>query len=344
MREYICAPEQDVVLNSRVRILRNFEDLPFSPKLDRAYADEVTERVSKAVFEGPHGAAFMLLRMRELEDDARSRLLEHELISRDLIKHVSRSAAMLSTAGTISILLGGEDHICFQGLLPGLQLERCAEMALSLDERIGEKYDYAFDEQFGFLTARTRHFGTGLSATVLMHLPALTRARQIGGIVQSIAKSGVMLRALNEDDEGAQGELYRLTNTVTLGLREEEILRRVSEAAMGIALHERAAREEIEKKDMLSLQDGLLRAYGETRHARLMSVGDLMKHWSAIRYASCMGYLHLPLPALDALLMDLQPGSLGSCAGHIIGEREAEILRARTLREELEKLETDTED
>ena len=113
----------------RVRIARNYEDLPFPSKCSREYCEEVIERASNAVFAGPNGGAFSLLRLSELEQDARTRLVEHHLISYDMLKFVERSAAMISSAGTVSVMLNENDHIRFQGLLPGLQLERAAEMA-----------------------------------------------------------------------------------------------------------------------------------------------------------------------------------------------------------------------
>ena len=157
MREYVCAPDQDVVISSRVRLSRNFEDLPFSPKLSKEYANEVINRTSNSVFSSKHGTSFMLLRMADLADDARNRLVEHHFISYDLLKYANRSAAMVSSAGTVSVMMNEEDHVRFQGLLPGLQLERSAEMALTLDEKVGDDYPYAFDSQWGFLTACCKH-------------------------------------------------------------------------------------------------------------------------------------------------------------------------------------------
>ena len=338
MREYVCAPDQDVVISSRVRLSRNYQDLPFSPKLTPEYANEVIDRTAKSVFSSKHGTSFMLLRMSDLENDARNRLVEHHLISYDLLKFSSRSAAMVSSAGTISVMMNEEDHVRFQGLLPGLQLERSAEMALSLDEKVGEDYPFAFDTQWGFLTACPANTGTGLRACVILHLPALAQAGQMGAVMQSVAKLGLTIRGMYGNGADAQGQLYQMSNVATLGRSEEDVIRSLVAATEEIVNHERAMRENAEKKDMLQLQDALMRSWGETMHARLMSTKEFMRRYSDIRYAASLGYLHLPIPALDLLMMDLQPGSLGVRAGHLIGEREAEILRAKILREELSTL------
>ena len=296
------------------------------------------DRTAKSEFSSKHGTSFMLLRMSDLENDARNRLVEHHMISYDLLKFANRSAAMVSSAGTISVMMNEEDHVRFQGLLPGLQLERSAEMALSLDEKVGEDYPFAFDTQWGFLTACPANTGTGLRACVILHLPALAQAGQMGAVMQSVAKLGLTIRGMYGNGAEAQGQLYQMSNVATLGRSEEDVIRSLVAATEEIVNHERAMRENAEKKDMLQLQDALLRSWGETMHARLMSTKEFMRRYSDIRYAASLGYLHLPIPALDLLMMDLQPGSLGVRAGHLIGEREAEILRAKILREELASL------
>ena len=296
------------------------------------------DRTAKSEFSSKHGTSFMLLRMSDLENDARNRLVEHHMISYDLLKFANRSAAMVSSAGTISVMMNEEDHVRFQGLLPGLQLERSAEMALGLDEKVGEDYPFAFDTQWGFLTACPANTGTGLRACVILHLPALAQAGQMGAVMQSVAKLGLTIRGMYGNGAEAQGQLYQMSNVATLGRSEEDVIRSLVAATEEIVNHERAMRENAEKKDMLQLQDALLRSWGETMHARLMSTKEFMRRYSDIRYAASLGYLHLPIPALDLLMMDLQPGSLGVRAGHLIGEREAEILRAKILREELASL------
>ena len=339
MNEYILAPEQDVVISSRVRIARNFEDLPFPAKASKEYADEVIARTSDVIFSGPNGDAFSLLRMSELDQDARTRLVEHHFISYDMLKFADRTAAMISSAGTVSVMLNENDHVRFQGLLPGLQLERAAEMALKFDETVGEKYPFAFDNQWGFLTSSPANVGTGLRGSIILHLPALTKGGRMGAIMQAVAKIGLTIRGLYGEGSEARGQLYQLSNQATLGLSEEEIVHALTQAAEQIVGHERTMREAMEKKDMMAQQDALMRSWGELMYARLINNREFMQRYSDVRYAASMGYVRAPLPALDRLMMDMQPGSLGVRAGKLISDREAEILRAKIVREELKKME-----
>ena len=223
-------------------------------------------------------------------------------------------------------------------MLPGLQLERSAEMALRLDEQVGDKYPFAFDSQLGFLTACPANTGTGMRCSVVLHLPALSTGGQMGAVMQVVAKLGLTIRGLYGEGSEARGHLYQLSNQATLGRSEEDVVRSLTAATEQIVGHERAMREAAEKKDMMQLQDTLLRSWGELMYARLMTSKEFMRRYSDIRYAASMGYLHAPLPGLDVLMMDVQPGSLGVRAGKLISERESESLRAKVLREELSRL------
>ena len=173
---------------------------------------------------------------------------------------------------------------------------------------------------------------------MVLHLPALSGSGQMGAVMQAVAKLGLTIRGLYGEGSEARGHLYQLSNQATLGRSEEDVVRSLAAATEQIVGHERAMREAAEKKDMMQLQDTLLRSWGELMYARLMPTKEFMRRYSDIRYAASMGYLHAPLPKLDRLMMDVQPGSLGVRAGKLIGERESEILRAKVLREELTRL------
>lgn len=336
--DYTKAPEQDVVLQSRVRLARNFDDLPFSPKLSPESAEDVIRRAQDVVQEGAAARVYATIRLRDMDADGRGRLLEHDLANRAVVKSGDRSAVLVSSGSTISVMLNGEEHIVIQGKLPGLQPDRSAQLAYGVDEKLSRKYGFAFENERGYLTASPMNTGTGMRTCVILHLPALARAGRIGEVMQEMGKLGLSIRGTYGDGREAGGHLYQLFNQATLGRSEEDVLTSITAAAEEIVGHERATREQAEKQDMMRLEDMLLRSYGEAVNARLMNGKELLRRWSDVRYAASMGYLHMPLAGLDLLLQDLQPASLAADQGKLLSPREADIVRAKEFRERLLRL------
>ena len=338
MSKFIQAPEHDVVISSRVRLARNYADLPFSARQSREHSEAVISRAREALERAGQLENYALYRMSELEADARTSLVERHLISYDLLKYASRAAAMISSGKTVSVMLNEEDHLRIQGLLPGMQLERSAQLALDADDVLGAIYPFAFDPQWGYLTSCPTNTGTGMRASVMLHLPGLARSGQMAAVMQAVAKLGLTVRGIYGEGSDGKGDLYQLSNQVTLGRSEEDVIRTLVTAAAQMVENERSAREQLEKRDLLALQDKLMRSWGELTNARLMSGKEFMRRYSDIRFAASMGYLSIPQGELDQLMMEMQPGSLAHKAGRLLSEREAEILRAERLAEELPKL------
>lgn len=340
MIQYMLAPEQDVVVSSRVRIARNFDDIPFAIRAADEQAEEIIRRVSSAVLEGPNGDAYTFYRMRELSDAHRQELNEHRLISNELMGLKERGAAFISSGRNVSIMINEDDHMRVQALMPGLQLERSAELAFQIDDQLSMKYPLAFDPRLGYLTSFPTDVGTGMRLSAVLHLPALTAARQIGPVMQAVGKLGLTVRGFYGEGSEVRGNMYVLSNQASLGRSEEDMLRSMTAAAEQIVGHERQMREQAEKADILLLQDRLLRSLGEVMNARLMSAREMTRRLSDIRYAASMGYVHAPLRAIDELLMDMQPGSLAQYAGRPLTDRERDELRSGLMRKRLAEIQT----
>ena len=338
MADYVLAPDQDVVVSSRVRLARNFADIPFVHKMDEVHAETCIRRVASAVLEGRDGGAFALYRMNELDDASRLELCEHRLISNELSKAVDHGAALISSGRNVSVMINEDDHIRIQGIMPGIQLDRTAALAFNVDDAIGAKYQLAFDAQLGYLTSFPTDVGTGMRASVALHLPALTAARQTGPVMQAVSKLGLTLRGFYGEGSDARGNIYMLTNQASLGRSEDDILKSVSAAVEQIVGHERQMREKAEKTDMIALQDKLMRSFGELMYARIMNAKEMYKRLSDIRYAASMGYAHAPIMAIDELMQDLQSGSLRMRAGCEVSDRELDVLRANIIRKKLTEL------
>ena len=338
MAEYMLAPDQDVVVSSRVRLARNFADIPFVHKQDDIQAEECVRRVASAILEGSDGGAYTLYRMDGLESARRQELSEHRLISDELITAKNHGAALISSGRNVSVMINEDDHVRIQSIMPGQQLERAATLAFRVDDVLGAKYQLAFDAQLGYLTSFPTDVGTGMRASVMLHLPALTAARQTGPVMQAVSKLGLTLRGYYGEGSEARGNIYVLTNQASLGRSEDDILKSVSAAVEQIVAHERQTRESAEKKDMLALQDKLMRSFGELMNARIMSTKEMHRRLSDIRYAASMGYAHAPIMAIDELMQDMQQGSLMLLAGREMTERELDVMRAELIRKKLTEL------
>ncbi len=340
MVNFVPAPEQDVVVSSRVRLARNFEDIPFSVKETEEQAEQVIARVSSAILEGPRGSAYVFHRMNELSDSDRQELNEHRLISNEMLGLKTRGAVLISSGRNVSVMMNEDDHLRVQGLMPGLQLERSAELAFAVDDEVGQKYPLAFDAQLGYLTSYPTDVGTGMRISAVLHLPALTAARQIGPVMQAVGKLGLTVRGFYGEGSEVRGNMYVLSNQQSLGRSEGDMLRSMGAAAEQIVGHERQMREQTEKADMLLLQDRLMRSLGEVMNARLMGAKEMTRRLSDIRYAASMGYFHAPLRALDELLMDMQPGSLVKYAGRPLSDRERDEMRSDLMKKRLAEIQT----
>ena len=332
------APEQDVVVSSRVRLARNYADTPFSPKMDAVLAQRTIDRVVTAMEQTPEAGEYRCLRMKDLSPARRKQLVEHHLISYDLLKYVDWSAALISSGETVSIMVNEEDHLRIQGLLRGLQLQRAAELAFRVDDQLCAHGEFAFDPQWGYLTSCPTNTGTGVRASTLLHLPALSAAGQLSQIVQAIAKLGMTVRGLYGEGSDALGCMYQLSNQVTLGRTEEDIIRSLIAATLQITGHERAVRVSMMAEDERGTSDKLMRSVGILKYARVMTVGELMPRMSDLRLAVALDLVDYPMSGVDNLMTDLQDGSLATRAGEDKDEKALSVLRADILREALKDL------
>jgi len=331
------APELDVVLSCRVRLARNYEDIPFTATMTRDWAEETVRRARKAV-EGGKVGEYQCVLMKDMSGDARSRLVEHHLISYDLLKFPEISAALIRTDECVSVMVNEEDHLRIQALLPGMQPEEAARLAFEADDALAASGPYAFDPQFGFLTSCPTNTGTGMRASAMLHLPALTITNRISQVIQAISKLGLTVRGLYGEGSDARGCLYQLSNQVTLGRNEEDIVKTLVAATVQLAAQERSVRDQLREQDAMGLYDRLMRSIGLMANARVMGAVEFMQRYSDLRMAVSMDMVDAQLSDVDGMMMDLQNASLNIYAKHDMNDRERDILRADRLRERIKSL------
>lgn len=335
MHDYLNAPEQDVAVLSRIRLARNYEDLPFSSGLSGEEAELLTRRALASVQNSGQADAFSFHRLISLSEEERGKLLDHFRISSDLLKYTDHAAVLLSAGETISIMTGEEDHLRIFGMMPGLQLDQSANLAYTADGWLEKGGSYAFDSQLGYLTACPTNVGSGMRGLILLHLPTLRAAGQIARVSQEVAKLGITLRGQYSEGNEADGNLYQLSSSASLGRAEEDVIRSLSAAAKQIIEVERGVRGKMLEQDELALIDRLFRSIGILRNARLMPDKEWMQRWSDLRLAAVMGLINASIGETDRLMMDMQSASLNARAGKTLSERERGTMRADILREKM---------
>ncbi|MGB9803460.1 protein arginine kinase [Desulfofundulus sp.] len=332
-------PESDIVISSRVRVARNLAHLPFPHLLSREKAEDVIHAVQTAVenrvFREKMGK-MELTRMNELTPVERQILVEKHLISPDLLEDFERKAVVLRDDEVLSVMVNEEDHLRLQCLLPGLQLNRAWELVSRLDDGLEATLDYAFDEKLGYLTACPTNVGTGLRASVMLHLPGLVMVNQIKGVLGTITKLGLTVRGLYGEGTEAKGNLFQVSNQVTLGQAEEDIIANLISVTRQLLGQERAAREALYRERREQLEDRVGRAYGLLKHARVMTSEEAMSLFSDLRLGIDMGIIkNIPAPLIIELMVLTRPAFLVKVTGKDLSPVERDIYRAQLIRRKL---------
>lgn len=331
-------PEGDVVFSSRVRLARNLKNYPFPARMDevlsRKMVDEIRDAVDKIDKSGDHRFAYY--DMRTMNPTDRQIFVEKHLISPDLAQGKRESGAIISGDGKISIMINEEDHLRIQCLFPGMQLEDAHRLCDKVDDLIDERFEYAYSTEFGYLTCCPSNIGTGLRASLMLHLPALTMSGYIGKVLEACSKLGLAVRGMYGENTEATGNLYQISNQVTLGQTEEEIMTSVKNIVLQIIDRERALRSEMHNKNRQKFEDMIFRAYGILTNARMISTEESLRHLSSVRMGVNMGIIKgVGLEKINELMIVVQPAFLRKALGKDSGAEERDAERARLLREKL---------
>ncbi|MFR1759672.1 MAG: ATP--guanido phosphotransferase [Christensenellaceae bacterium] len=325
-----AGPQGDVVISSRTRLARNYEGYAFAPRLKESEAYDLMKMTLDAFVEG--GRDFRYLEMRALSDRERGVLMERHLISPELMGNPS-AAVLLSTDETRSIMMNEEDHLRIQCILPGLQLRESYKSAAQMARTVEAKHAFAFDDRLGYLTCCPTNVGTGMRASVMVRLPALTLSGQIKGILDSIGKMGLTVRGIYGEGSEALGCVYQISNQVTLGSSEEDILQAVDSVVQQIVEKEREARVAWQVQPPLNLKDRLMRSYGVLRYACQYSFQEFMKLLSDVWLAADLGWISIPREKLLEAMIESQPSSLQAKANQNMSPEERDLYRARAMQE-----------
>jgi protein arginine kinase len=275
-------------------------------------------------------------RMSELSPVERQILVEKHLISPNLLEEYGKKAVALRDDEVISIMINEEDHLRIQCLLPGLQLEKAWTLVNQIDDSLENTLDYAFSEKFGYLTACPTNVGTGMRASVMLHLPGLVLVDQVGAILATISKLGFTVRGLYGEGTEALGNLFQLSNQVTMGHSEEEIINSLNSVTRQILTQEREARKALLQQRKDQLEDQVGRSYGLLKYAHMISSKEAMRRLSDVRMGVDLQLITGPTAEqLTELMVMTRPAYLMNQRENNLNSLQLDILRAQTIRNKL---------
>lgn len=326
----------DVVISTRVRLARNLKDYPFPCRLSTQDKEKIIEKVKSAIenSNSPISKDFSFIRMSELTPQQGVSLVERRLVSPEFISESQGRALLLSKDESISIMINEEDHIRLQVINNGLSLEDTYDIADKLDTLLDENLDFAFDDKLGYLTQCPTNLGTGMRASVMLHLPALEKSRAIGRIAGNLSKLGLTIRGAHGEGTEPNGALYQLSNQVTLGISEKAAIENLKNITMQLISQENQARTRL--CSSIDIQDAISRSFGILKSALVISHDEALKLLSNVRLGIVSGQIkNVSTETVDKLMLSVEPATLSVNLNKNLSPHERDIERAKLIQSAL---------
>ena len=282
--------EGDVVLSSRIMLARNIKGIPFPRRADAEQQNKVIELCKAAAKKG--GIKLNYIDINSMKDYEKQAIAECHLISPQMMDDSVKRGVFLSDDSSVSVLVNEEDHLRIQCMEPGFNVQKCFRAANEVDDDFEKSLDFAFDSKFGYLTCCPTNIGTGMRASVMVHLPALTMSGSINSIVDSLGQLGMTVRGIFGEGSKATGNIYQISNQTTLGETEENILERFEQIITEVIDKEREMRKRIYESDKYAIQDKLMRSFGELTNAVILTSSEAMSRLSDVRFAVELGIIN----------------------------------------------------
>lgn len=333
---WMTETDSPVVISSRVRLARNLEDFPFPHVLDPEGAGRVEQLVSQVLMDIDYDIGKLrYISLTELNRVEQQVLIEKHLISPSLGGSTGARGVALAPDHRYSVMVNEEDHVRIQVLMPGNQLMETHSLATGLDDALEAKLDFAYRENQGYLTSCPTNVGTGLRASVMVHLPGLAMMKQVQQVLGALTRLGLDVRGLYGEGSQASGHMFQVSNQITLGKSEEDILTQLDAVTGQIVEHELQARELLQAQMPTLLEDKVWRARGILQNARLLSSEEAMHLLSHDRLGSDIGLLPKLKDCFASLIVDTRPGCLQYILDRELDpsqrdEERANLVRVRT--------------
>ncbi len=335
---WLTAPGQQtsVVLSSRVRLARNISGLRYPNSADSDTMQKVVSYVGTAIERSNSLTSEGFIKSSDLSSLTRDFLVERHLISPTFLDDEPNRALYIDEDERTSIMINEEDHLRMQSMYPGLHLYRAFERANELDDDLCSSLEIDYDPDFGFLTACPTNVGTGMRASVLIHLPGLVLTGEIDNVIARISKLGLVVRGFYGEGSDVLGNLFQISNQTTLGASENEILKSIETITESIITEEDAARNRLLNEAENQIDDKVWRAYGILKYARSLTSEEVMNMLSAVRFGVALGRVSfVDLDQINEILLLSQPAHLQMFYGEEMDQSKRDAVRAQMVRERL---------
>ena len=326
--------DKEIVISSRIRLARNLKKYPFSRALSNEKAKELIAEVTAAIKNERTflSTMFEYIDLNKADKNEKISMLENHIISPELVNKTAPCGVLLKDDASVSILVNEEDHLRIQSVFSGYNIDKAWDMANKIDDLIEESVEYAFDKNYGYLTSCPTNTGTGLRASFMLHLPMLEKTERIRPIAQSLTKFGMTLRGIYGEGSEPLGSIYQVSNQITLGKSEEEIIESLKNLTTHIIEQEKALREEYKKNNLLDFQDMVYRAYGILKNCKKISSKEAMGYLSDVRLGLTSEILNIkPKANIYNVMMNIQSGNLQKANNGSFDENQRDEIRAKYL-------------
>lgn len=332
-------PDSDVVISSRLRLARNLSPFQFLTAAPQDVRKEIDAVVKDRIPERLGNKKLHYMSLNPLTALDRHLLVERHLISKEHATGEGERSIVIGNDETISIMINEEDHLRLQVLRSGFELNDAWQELNQLDDVLGERLEYAFHSQFGFLTACPTNVGTGLRISVMLHLPALVIAKQVDKVLQSLSRINYTVRGLFGEGTPAMGDFYQISNQITLGKVEEDMIAEIKNVLPQIIQFERSWRQRLMEEDPEKMEDRVWRACGILKNARSITTEETMDYLSILRLGVNLHLIEgIPPSLVNELFIFTQPSHLQKIEKKSLEPRERDVIRASFVRSKLASL------
>jgi protein arginine kinase len=330
-------PDGDIAISSRIRLARNIQGFPFPVAATSGQLEQIQDAAELALKKSTViGKKYLDFHMSDYSDIERQILLERRLISSEFVKKDQHTSLFVKQDESCAVMINEEDHLRIQALCPGLQLLKVWEQINKLDLELEKSLPYAYDSQLGYLTSCPTNVGTGMRASVMLHLPGLVLSGKINAAIQGVNKLSMAVRGIFGEGTDNRGNLFQVSNQSTLGESETQIIERLSAVIAQLVMHEKNCRSNLLKNKKYFLLDHVGRSYGILRHSYTLSSEEALNSLSDIRIGVDMGMFNsVDLHTVNKLFLTINPAHLQKFAQKELNSQDRDIFRAAFVRKQL---------